>query len=95
MMYPLIGDVRGMGLMQAIELVQDRGSKAPATDETVRLMEAARQNRILIGRGGLNGNVIRISPPLNIGIADVDVFIRTLDLSLAQVSAPALSGTAR
>ena len=35
--YPLIGDVRGMGLMQAIELVQDRGSKAPATAETVRL----------------------------------------------------------
>jgi len=93
--YPLIGDVRGMGLMQAIELVQDRVSKTPATAETVRLMEAARENRLLIGRGGLNGNVIRISPPLNIGIADVDVFIRTLDASLAQVSAPSLSGTAR
>jgi 4-aminobutyrate aminotransferase len=90
--YPLIGDVRGMGLMQAIELVQDRASKTPATAETVRLMEAARQNRILIGRGGLNGNVIRISPPLNIGIADVDLFIRTLDASLAQVCAPAFSG---
>ena len=34
--YPLVGDVRGMGLMQAMELVQDRGSKAPATAETVR-----------------------------------------------------------
>jgi 4-aminobutyrate aminotransferase len=93
--YPLIGDVRGMGLMQAIELVQDRGSKAPATAETLRVMEIARENRILIGRGGLNGNVIRISPPLNVGIADVDAFIGALDASLAHVCAPTLSGTAR
>lgn len=93
--YPLIGDVRGMGLMQAIELVQDRGSKAPATIETLQLMEAARENRVLIGRGGLNGNVIRISPPLNVSRTDVDSFLRTLDASLAQVSAPALSGTPR
>jgi 4-aminobutyrate aminotransferase-like enzyme len=90
--YPLIGDVRGMGLMQAIELVQDRTSKTPATAETLRLMEAARENRLLIGRGGLNGNVIRISPPLNISASDVDTFIRTLDASLAEVSAPVLSG---
>jgi 4-aminobutyrate aminotransferase-like enzyme len=43
----------------------------------------------------LDGNVIRISPPLNIGVGDVDHFIRTLDASLARVTAPALSGTAR
>ncbi len=79
--HPLIGDVRGMGLMQAIELVQDRQSKAPATQETVRLMEAARQNRILIGRGGLNGNVIRISPPMNVNRTDVDRFLLALDKS--------------
>jgi 4-aminobutyrate aminotransferase len=83
-----------MGLMQAIELVQDRVSKAAATAETLRLMEAARKNRLLIGRGGLDGNVIRISPPLNVRVADVDLFIRTLDASLAQVCAPALSETA-
>jgi len=70
-------------------LVKDRESKEPASAETVQLMEAARENRILIGRGGLDGNVIRISPPLNIAIADVDIFIRSLDASLAQVSAPA------
>ena len=84
--HPLIGDVRGMGLMQAIELVQDRQSKAPASAEALRLMEAARENRILIGRGGLEGNVIRISPPMNIGRSDVDNFIGALDRSLAQVS---------
>lgn len=79
--HPLIGDVRGKGLMQAIELVQDRQSKAPATQETLRLMEAARRNRILIGRGGLNGNVIRISPPMNVNRADVDQFLQALDAS--------------
>ena len=93
--HPLIGDVRGMGLMQAIELVQDRGSKVPATAETLRVMEAARQNRILIGRGGLEGNVIRLSPPLNIRPGDVDDFIQALDLSLVQAASPVLAGSAR
>ena len=85
--YPLIGDVRGMGLMQALELVLDRTTKTPATAETLRLMEAARENRLLIGRGGLNGNVIRISPPLNISRGDVDEFVLRLDASLAFVTA--------
>ncbi len=83
--HPLIGDVRGMGLMQALELVQDRAAKTPAPAETLRLMEAARENRILIGRGGLSGNVIRISPPLNVSRTDVDEFLRLLDASLAHV----------
>jgi 4-aminobutyrate aminotransferase len=81
--YPLIGDVRGMGLMQALELVQDRALKTPAPAETLRLMEAARLNRILIGRGGLNGNVIRISPPLNVDRSDIDEFLRLLDASFS------------
>ncbi|HEY3936704.1 MAG TPA: aspartate aminotransferase family protein [Bryobacteraceae bacterium] len=75
----LIGEVRGMGLMQALELVQDRRSKVPATQETSQIMESARANRILIGRGGLYSNVLRISPPLNIRKTDVDEFIRRLD----------------
>ena len=70
--------------MQAMELVKDRASKEPDTERTIRVLDAARQNRILIGRGGLYGNVIRISPPLNIGKTDVDEFIRALDTSLSQ-----------
>ena len=98
--HALIGDVRGMGLMQAIELVQDRKSKVPATQETLRLMEAARDNRILIGRGGLHGNVARLSPPLNITKSDVDEFLKRLDasltvVSLAPVAEPATAGSAR
>jgi 4-aminobutyrate aminotransferase-like enzyme len=93
--HSLIGEVRGMGLMQAIELVEDRRSKSPATQETLRLMEAARDQRILIGRGGLYGNVLRISPPLNIQKSDVDEFIQRLDVSFAHVTAPAAAGSVR
>lgn len=91
----IIGEVRGMGLMLGVELVTDRQSKTPATAETLRLMEAARENRILLGRGGLSGNVLRISPPLNIRKSDVDDFVRQLDLSLSQVTEPSMAGTAR
>jgi 4-aminobutyrate aminotransferase len=75
--------------MQALELVTDRESKTPAAAETARLLEAARESGILIGKGGLYGNVIRISPPLNIHRSDVDDFIRLLDGSLAKASEPA------
>jgi 4-aminobutyrate aminotransferase-like enzyme len=93
--HPLIGDVRGMGLMQAIELAEDRNSKAPATTATLRVMEAARENRVLIGRGGIDGNVIRISPPLNIARSDVDDFIGALDASLTKAATPALQEASR
>jgi 4-aminobutyrate aminotransferase-like enzyme len=93
--HPLIGDVRGMGLMQAIELAEDRNSKAPATTATLRVMEAARENRVLIGRGGVDGNVIRISPPLNIARSDVDDFIGALDASLTKAATPALQEASR
>lgn len=82
--YPLIGDVRGMGMMQALELVRDRQTKEPAPTETVELMERARANGLLIGKGGLYGNVIRLSPALNIAKSDVDEAIRLLDKSFAE-----------
>ncbi len=83
--HELIGEVRGMGLMQALELVRDRKTREPAGPETASLMEAARDHRVLIGRGGLFGNVIRISPPLNVTRADVDEFAVRLDASLSNV----------
>jgi len=84
--YALIGEVRGMGLLQGLELVEDRETKEPATQKTAELMEAARENRILIGRGGLYGNVARVSPPMNISKTDVDEFIERLDESFAKVT---------
>jgi len=82
--HALIGDVRGMGLMQAIELVEDRQTKAPAARATGELMEAARRNGLLLGKGGMYGNCIRISPPLNVAKSDVDEFARLLDVSLGE-----------
>ena len=86
--HSIIGDVRGMGLLQAMELVEDRKTKKPATAQTAALLEASRENRILIGKGGIVGNVLRISPPLNIAKSDVDEFALRLDRSFAKVSMP-------
>lgn len=83
--HALIGDVRGMGLMQALELVKDRKTKEPAPEATAQLMERARENGLLIGKGGLYGNVLRLSPMLNITKPDVDEAIRILDKSFAEV----------
>jgi 4-aminobutyrate aminotransferase len=88
--HALIGDVRGMGLLQAIELVEDRKTKKPATAETLALMESAREQGLLIGRGGMYGNVLRISPPMNIGKSDVDEFARILDSCLVRSQAVAV-----
>ncbi len=83
--YPLIGEVRGMGMMQALELVKDRQTKEPAAQETNSVLEAARNNGLLVGKGGMYANVIRMAPPMNISKADVDEGIRLLDKSFGEV----------
>jgi 4-aminobutyrate aminotransferase-like enzyme len=83
--YPLIGDVRGMGMMQALELVKDRQTKEPASQETNQILERTRANGLLVGKGGMYGNVIRMAPPMNISKADVDEGIRLLDKSFGEV----------
>jgi len=85
--HPLIGEVRGMGLLQAMELVKDRNTKEPAPQETNRFMDEAKNRGLLVGKGGLYGNVIRTSPPLNINKADVDEAIRIMDEALTAVEA--------
>jgi 4-aminobutyrate aminotransferase-like enzyme len=89
-----IGDVRGMGLLQAIELVEDRKTKSPASAQTALVMEAARESGLLVGKGGMWGNVLRLSPPMNIGRADVDEFLKLLDRSFAACSS-VLAGASR
>jgi len=93
--HDIIGDVRGMGLMQAVELVEDRKSKTPATAATVAVMEAARESGLLIGKGGTFGNVLRVTPPMNVGRSDVDQFIGVLDKALVGCRALAGSASAR
>lgn len=82
--YPSIGDVRGMGLMQALEFVGD--NKAPDAGLVAQLFEETKKEGLLIGKGGLYGNVVRISPPLNVTKTEVENFIRMLDTALKRCS---------
>ena len=81
-----IGDVRGMGLMLGVELVKDRKTKEPATDLANKALERARANGLIIGKGGLFANVLRMSPPLNISKNDIDQAVAILDRSLAEAA---------
>jgi len=83
--YALIGEVRGMGLMLGLELVKDRKTREPAPQAANAVLEEARKQRILIGKGGLYGNVIRVTPPLNISRSDVTEFLARLDRAFAAV----------
>jgi 4-aminobutyrate aminotransferase len=68
---PAVGDVRGKGLMLAVELVEP-GSRKPAPALAARVQEEARRGGLLIGKGGLYGNVLRIAPPLILTEAEAD-----------------------
>jgi len=80
--HSLIGDVRGKGLMLGIELVRDRASKTPAKQEALDIMESLRENSVLVGKGGLDGNVLRVKPPMCITAADVDYALDAFDGAL-------------
>src|SRR3954462_11431331 len=81
----LIGDVRGKGLMLGIELVKDRTTKEPAKAECAQVMENARDMGLLLGKGGLWGQTIRFSPPMNITKADADFLLEVLDQAFAGI----------
>ena len=72
-----------MGLMQAIELVKNRETKEPAPDVAVQLMEETKARGLLIGKGGLYGNVLRLGPPLNITTEQIDQGVDSLIASFA------------
>ena len=84
----LVGDLRGMGLMQAIELVVDEaaGDRTPNPKATLALFEATRKRGLLIGKGGLYGNVVRIAPPMTVTRSDVEEAVKILEASLAEIS---------
>ena len=85
--HPIVGDVRGMGLMLGVELVTDRKERTPASAETIEVLEAAREMGVLLGKGGLAGNVLRIKPPMCITADDVDFALDVLDRAFARVEA--------
>lgn len=81
----IVGDVRGMGLMLGMELVRDRKTKEPAKEETAALHEMMKDEGILVGKGGLFGNVLRIKPPLCITKEDVDFTLSVMDRCLGKL----------
>jgi len=83
--HDVIGDVRGLGLMLGVELVKDRTSKEPAGDACLRVFERSRELGLLVGKGGLHGNVLRIKPPMCITRADADFLVDVLDAALAEL----------
>jgi alanine-glyoxylate transaminase/(R)-3-amino-2-methylpropionate-pyruvate transaminase len=76
---PLIGEVRGMGLMLGVELVRDRTTREPATTETADVLELAKERGLLLGKGGLAGNVLRVKPPMCLTADDADFLVDCLD----------------
>lgn len=83
--HEIIGDVRGMGFMLAIELVKDRTTKEPATEETAEIFERTRDNGLVLSKSGSFRNVLRMVPPLCLSMEDVDPVIQGLDHSLASL----------
>lgn len=80
-----IGDVRGLGLMQGLELVKDRATKEPHPQAVLKVFEETKQRGVLIGKGGLYANVIRTGLMLNSTKDHVDELVEALDASLAVI----------
>ena len=83
--YPVIGDVRGKGLMLGLELVKDRQTKEPAKEACAAVLEKSRELGLLLGKGGLWGQTIRFSPPMCITQADADFLLEVLDAAFGSL----------
>ena len=83
--YPIIGEIRGRGMMQGIELVTDRESKEPAGMLANAVLEQSRKAGMLIGKGGLYGNALRIAPPLIANEKHIEEALDKLDYAFGQV----------
>ena len=82
--YPLIGDVRGMGLMIGIEIVRDRQTKERAVDERNSLVQAMFRRGVLVL--GAGKNAIRLAPPLVLTKEQADSVLRIMDEALAEIA---------
>jgi 4-aminobutyrate aminotransferase-like enzyme len=82
--YPIIGDVRGKGLMIGVELVKD-STKTPAVDETKAVRKSCLEGGLLIGTGGVWANVMRIQPPLVITDEQLDEALAIIEGALKEL----------
>jgi 4-aminobutyrate aminotransferase-like enzyme len=78
--HAFVGDVRGRGLMLGVEVVQNEksGDRTPDANTTLRIMEETKKRGLLIGRGGLYGNVLRVAPSLIVGKRDIEDALKIL-----------------
>ncbi len=83
--YPWVGEVRGMGLMLGMELVEDPATREPSPAKANSLMEETRKEGLLIGKGGLYGNSLRIAPPMLVSEAEIDEALEKLGRAMARV----------
>ena len=89
--HPIIGDVRGLGFMQAIELVKDRKTKAPDPDRAQRVIEQARRRGLLVIKCGVHRNVIRFLAPLVVSDENLDKALGIIDAALSAESVKAVA----
>jgi len=82
--HPIMGDVRGVGLFQGVELVVDRKSLSPAREQAQYIVERLKEKGILLSIDGPLHNVLKIKPPLVISGADIDFFLAALEDVLAE-----------
>src|SRR5262249_4299666 len=92
---PLIGEVRARGLMLGVAPGRDRRAKERATSETVDLLELCKERGLLIGKGGLAGNTLRIKPPMCLTRDDADFLVDCLDEVLTLISGRGSEHSAR
>lgn len=85
--HAIVGDVRGRGLMLGMEIVEDRKTLTPAGPKTAQVHERCRELGVLVGKGGLNGNVLRIKPPMCVTKEDCAYLCKVLDIALKEASA--------
>jgi 4-aminobutyrate aminotransferase-like enzyme len=81
--FPLIGDVRGRGLTVGLDLVTDPGERTPAGEYARAVRERLRDHSVMVGRGGADGNVLTITPPMVFSRTDVDLLVERLSDVLA------------
>jgi 4-aminobutyrate aminotransferase-like enzyme len=79
----VVGDVRGLGLMQALELVKDRETKEPHPQAVLKVLGEAKRRGVLLGAGGFYSNVILTGLPLTAESGQVDELVEALDAALA------------
>ncbi|TNC19961.1 aspartate aminotransferase family protein [Amycolatopsis alkalitolerans] len=82
--YDIVGDVRGKGLMIGVELVES-GGKHPSPPNAAAVLEETRERGLLIGKGGLHNNVLRLAPPMTLTGEEADEALDILDASIAAV----------